>query len=300
MNLTRKKTQAPAVAEAPAETGGAVEMLQQIAAAQAVLADNGDEDERAADCLEQAEALRESVAGLVPAAQDRLAQAEQEAARIIADARRALNAAQQQAATVEREAAGIADTGRSYAAAARLGELIVEARKQAEGLAQERLARLAEAAALQSRLDDLAGCQRASLAALQAAKDAVDVEAAGAAQTALNGLEAVRPTLETQHAAAMARAAAIGDENGAGEYAAAQAAIQRFTAERETALDHARPERVEARYAANPGMRLAEMLATPGVAEAWAEHYGPKTEQPKAIHQHADGRVSGRGIASSR
>lgn len=235
--------------------------LQELARTLILPPDRHDEAERATECAEKAAALRATVAGTVQAAQDRYAAAEQEAARILGDASSALREAQQRAATVEREAAGIADTGRAYEVAAQCARNAQEARTEAERLAAERRDHLGTADALAARLDALRAQQKAAETALETAKAAVDVEAAGQAQQRLAGITAVIPTLAAQHDDADARARAIGTEESGGTYAQSLARIAAFTAERERALDAAEPERVQARREANPVAALLDDIA---------------------------------------
>lgn len=272
--------------------------LTEYAAARAALADDHDEAERATELLEQAAALRASTAGTVQAAQDRYAAAEQEAARILGDARRALTDAQASASKTESEAAKLTGTARSYQQAAKLAALATEALRQAQNLAAQRQDALAAADALSGRLEDLAGRQNAAQAALEAARTATDAEAAGQARQILDGIAEVTPPLTAQRDAHLARANAIGTDTTGGEYAAALEAVNRFAAERETALDAARPQRIEARYTLNPGLRLAEAVAQdPTILDAWAETWTGKTEQKpgNVVVRDAHGHVTAHG-----
>lgn len=300
MNFLRKNNQVEGMLK-PNDVDAS--LLAEMAAAHAILRDDHDEQQQADRRLAEAEALRAPVAGIVEAAQARLDAAQQEANRLIADARRGLNDAQLAARTADAEAGKLEAAARSYAVAAKLAGLAVEARQQAEKLAQERRERLAEAEALQGRLDDLSARREAAQAALEAARAATDPEAAGEALQASQGIDAVTPVLEAQRAAAMARATAIGDETGAGEFAAALAASARFATERETALDHANPLRIEARYTVNPGLRIMEAVsAHPDLLAEWANRAADEAAkaQPKAIHRHADGHITGQNIRGAR
>lgn len=297
--LNRKK-QGPNPSEPAA---GALDLtpLQQRAAAMKVLEDHHDDAEQAAACMEKADALRATIAGTVETAEADLGRIQDEAARAVNEAKRVLADAQQHAAKVEREAEAVHDTGRNYQIAANLAGLAAEARRKAEALAAERQDALGTADAIGARLSELRSLEQAATADLTAARDAGDVDKAGEAKTRLTGVQEVMPTLAAQQQVPANRARAIGTADSGGEYAAALAAAARFDAEREGALDRARPERVEARYVAQPGLRLVEMLTNhPEVVKAWVEQSAPKGEANRQITVHRDGSVSGRNIAHTR
>lgn len=270
--------------------------LREYVASLAGPVDRHDEAERAAECLEQSEALRESVAGTVETAQAELAAIEAEAARAINSARAKLQDARMYAQSVERQAAAIEDKGRAYASAANLAGQAMEVWGSAGKLAAERTERLTDAAALQERLDDLAARQRAALAALDAAKSAVDVEGAGAAQSTLSGIEAVVPGLRQQCDTAAARARAIGGEGDGGEYDKVLARVAALLAQRDQALDSAEPDRVEARRAANPAAALLEDLGNlpPAAREQVLASWSGAQRQPEVSSQVQGSATGGR------
>lgn len=293
MNLiNRKPQQTPA--EEPAATQPYPGPFAEQFAAMQILADNHDEAERAADCFEQAEALRATITGSVESAEAEVGRVQAEAARMLDEARRNLAAAQVHAKGVESEAAAVEDTGRAFRAAANLAAQADEARQQAATLAAERQDQLAAADALSRRLSDLAGLQRAAQADLEAARQATDADAAGEARQRLTGLEEVVPVLAGQRDQALARARAIGTEDSGGEFAKVLARITALTAQRETALDNARPERREARYAANPGLRLTEMFRDhPELVGEWTGKIGDQGgKTPTTVRRDAAGHTT--------
>jgi len=234
---------------------------------------------------DRAHAARKQAAMTTAAAADALAEAQQEAARIVADAEDAMRLA-------DGQADGAVLTAEIHDARAALLDQAAALRDQAEtadtlagDLSAERERLEQQAAELDARLEQLADDQAATEAALAAALESGDVDGITGARGRLAAIAEVRERLSPELGAARAAAAAIGGEDGPGRLAAAFEAARAHRAGlwgslRALADDEGAPDAVRAAAALG---RDAEAARATAEAAAVADQIAALREPLSAV-----------------
>jgi hypothetical protein len=199
----------------------------------------------AEDCSRLAAESRERASRIRDDAQNRLAAAEQEAARLVSEGRADLLASGAEATAADGEAAGLEARARSLAVAGAERASAEQADQRVHDLEAERARLGAAAAEAAARLGQLDAERRDAEGQLAAARARGDVEAIAAARGRIGGID--DPAwLEAQQAAAQDRLAAIGDGGDIGDLAEARGTASRHHQAVRVILNDLWPDRPEA------------------------------------------------------